>query len=328
MIRTRLLTRDEVVSINSLLKARSRRFLAAYECEWVFPERESTVGWEDIGKVLLPPSLMSGRRCATLISATGKSRRRSRESGNPSLPPWGHLSGCKSQRWPSQRCTISLPASDLLRNRAMHPCARTGRSRPRAAPHQRIRLLSITPCSASLPPHRLAARRVESDLEARVIGQGRGQLPAHAVLAHRVRQPEPDIGRAREAVTEERHAAAHLRVEPARRDHLAVRSQSRGGRQFPQPIRAARVHAPGRCERRRETPAPWRLPTPAGAVPTRPIRRSRPRYARQDHAPEAPCPNPATGPRRRDRRRTRVPSQSPRRPRHGARHAAGHDRAL
>ena len=56
MIRTRLLTRDEVVSINSLLKARSRRFLAAYEREWVFPERDSTVAWEDIGKVLLPPS--------------------------------------------------------------------------------------------------------------------------------------------------------------------------------------------------------------------------------------------------------------------------------
>ena len=56
MIRTRSLTRDEVVSINSLLKARSRRFLAAYEREWVFPELDSTVAWEDIGKVLLPPS--------------------------------------------------------------------------------------------------------------------------------------------------------------------------------------------------------------------------------------------------------------------------------
>ena len=56
MIRTRFLNRDEVVSINTLLKARSRRFLAAYEPTWVFPERDSTVAWEDIGKVLLPPS--------------------------------------------------------------------------------------------------------------------------------------------------------------------------------------------------------------------------------------------------------------------------------
>ena len=56
MIRTRLLTRDEVVSINTVLKARSHRFLGAYEREWLFPERNSTVAWEAIGKVLLPPS--------------------------------------------------------------------------------------------------------------------------------------------------------------------------------------------------------------------------------------------------------------------------------
>ena len=56
MIRSRSLTPDEVVSINSLLKARSRRFLAAYEREWLFPEDADTVSWEDIGKVLLPPN--------------------------------------------------------------------------------------------------------------------------------------------------------------------------------------------------------------------------------------------------------------------------------
>ena len=55
MIRTRSLTRDEVVLINSLLKARSRRFLAAYEREWLFPERPNPAPWEDIGEVLLPP---------------------------------------------------------------------------------------------------------------------------------------------------------------------------------------------------------------------------------------------------------------------------------
>ena len=56
MIRTRSITPNEVVLVNTLLKARSRRFLAAYEREWLFPERSNTVPWKDIGKVLLPPS--------------------------------------------------------------------------------------------------------------------------------------------------------------------------------------------------------------------------------------------------------------------------------
>jgi hypothetical protein len=56
MIRTRMLMRDEVVSINSLLKMRSRQYLAAYEEAWLFPENTNSVEWEDIGKGLLPPS--------------------------------------------------------------------------------------------------------------------------------------------------------------------------------------------------------------------------------------------------------------------------------
>ena len=56
MIRTRSLTPDEVASINWLLKSRSHRFLAAYEREWLFPEKHKTVRWDDIGKVLAPPS--------------------------------------------------------------------------------------------------------------------------------------------------------------------------------------------------------------------------------------------------------------------------------
>ena len=56
MIRTRMLTPDEVVAINSLLKTRSRRYLAAYEEAWLFPEKTEMIAWEDIGKVLLPPS--------------------------------------------------------------------------------------------------------------------------------------------------------------------------------------------------------------------------------------------------------------------------------
>ena len=56
MIRTRVLTPDEVVAINSVLKARSRQYLAAYEETWLFPENTELVAWKDIGRVLLPPS--------------------------------------------------------------------------------------------------------------------------------------------------------------------------------------------------------------------------------------------------------------------------------
>ncbi|MCY4632978.1 MAG: DUF4238 domain-containing protein [Acidobacteria bacterium] len=55
MIRTRRLSSEEVVSINALLKLRARRYLAAYEQAWLFPEHSEKVAWEDIGKVLLPP---------------------------------------------------------------------------------------------------------------------------------------------------------------------------------------------------------------------------------------------------------------------------------
>lgn len=56
MIRTRALTRDEVVSINFLLKSRSRQYLAAYDETWLFPEGTGPIPWAEIGKVLLPPS--------------------------------------------------------------------------------------------------------------------------------------------------------------------------------------------------------------------------------------------------------------------------------
>ena len=58
MIRTRVLTPDEVVAINALLKSRSRRYLAAYEKAWLFPEEAGSPPWEDIAKLLLPPSHM------------------------------------------------------------------------------------------------------------------------------------------------------------------------------------------------------------------------------------------------------------------------------
>ena len=55
MIRERKLTSGEVIAINTLLKARSRRYLAAYEEDWLFPEKTKSVSWEEIGKTLLPP---------------------------------------------------------------------------------------------------------------------------------------------------------------------------------------------------------------------------------------------------------------------------------
>ena len=61
MIRTRMLTPDEVISINSLLKARARKYLGGYEESWLFPEEAGSVAWKDIGRVLLPPSDMLWR---------------------------------------------------------------------------------------------------------------------------------------------------------------------------------------------------------------------------------------------------------------------------
>lgn len=58
MIRARMLTSQEVAAINSLLKSRARRYLAAYDEEWLFPEDTTDttpVAWEQIGKLLLPP---------------------------------------------------------------------------------------------------------------------------------------------------------------------------------------------------------------------------------------------------------------------------------
>ena len=60
MIRTRMLTTDEVVSINSLLKARARKYVGGYEESWLFPEGTGLVEWKDIGRVLLPPRDMLG----------------------------------------------------------------------------------------------------------------------------------------------------------------------------------------------------------------------------------------------------------------------------
>lgn len=53
-IRTRKLSREEVIGINHLLKSRARRYVAASREEWLYPEREFAGEWQDIGQVLLP----------------------------------------------------------------------------------------------------------------------------------------------------------------------------------------------------------------------------------------------------------------------------------
>jgi hypothetical protein len=54
-IRRRKLTVQEVVAINHILKSRARRYIAATEEEWLYPERTASSDWRLNGKVLLPP---------------------------------------------------------------------------------------------------------------------------------------------------------------------------------------------------------------------------------------------------------------------------------
>jgi Protein of unknown function (DUF4238)/SEC-C motif len=54
-IRTRKLSRSEVIAINHILKSRARRYIAAAEEEWLYPERAGVPDWSDTGKILLPP---------------------------------------------------------------------------------------------------------------------------------------------------------------------------------------------------------------------------------------------------------------------------------
>jgi hypothetical protein len=53
-IRKRRLSRDEVITINHLLKSRARRYVSAPNREWLYPERLFVGEWKDIAEVLLP----------------------------------------------------------------------------------------------------------------------------------------------------------------------------------------------------------------------------------------------------------------------------------
>jgi hypothetical protein len=53
-IRDRRLSRDEVIAINHLLKSRARRYIAAADKAWLYPEQQFSGTWAQISKVLLP----------------------------------------------------------------------------------------------------------------------------------------------------------------------------------------------------------------------------------------------------------------------------------
>ncbi len=52
-IRNRKLSRNEVIAINHLLKSRARRYVAASNKEWLYPEKSFTGEWQDLAQVLL-----------------------------------------------------------------------------------------------------------------------------------------------------------------------------------------------------------------------------------------------------------------------------------
>ena len=54
-IRSRKLSRAEVIAINRVLKSRARRYIAAAAEDWLYPEQAGAPDWNDLPKILLPP---------------------------------------------------------------------------------------------------------------------------------------------------------------------------------------------------------------------------------------------------------------------------------
>lgn len=53
-IRDRRLSREEVIAINHLLKSRAKRYIAAADKTWLYPEKDFRGSWAQIAQVLLP----------------------------------------------------------------------------------------------------------------------------------------------------------------------------------------------------------------------------------------------------------------------------------
>ncbi|MCS4300895.1 DUF4238 domain-containing protein [Chryseobacterium sp. BIGb0232] len=54
-IRNRKLNDHQVQEINFILKKSARRYIAAAEKEWLYPENDTTISWESVQRTLLPP---------------------------------------------------------------------------------------------------------------------------------------------------------------------------------------------------------------------------------------------------------------------------------
>ena len=125
MIRTRTLKRDEVVTINSLLKARSRRFVAAHQREWLFPGRDDSPAWDDIGIVLHPPrsglwdfggEIFVGHEDGSISYRDGFGRSQPsheylKKKNLPLQPQSGQPCGCGSGR-PYRKCCQGIAEDD------------------------------------------------------------------------------------------------------------------------------------------------------------------------------------------------------------------------
>ena len=137
----------------------------------------------------------------------------------------------------------------------------------RAAPHQRMRFLSITPCSGVPSFAALAPDGVEIDFEDGIALDRQGEPPADAIMARPSARPRP---RPRFGVLVNRPPnsaipVADLGLEAAPRVRRAAVGAS--ARAFPrprQPLRSARCRAERGGEQEREAP-----PALAGVEPRR-----------------------------------------------------------
>jgi uncharacterized protein YchJ len=55
-LRDRMLTEQQVREINYVIKKRARRYIAAEEKEWLYPETDTNIKWSEIRHTLLPPA--------------------------------------------------------------------------------------------------------------------------------------------------------------------------------------------------------------------------------------------------------------------------------
>jgi uncharacterized protein YchJ len=55
-LRDRTLTDKQVQEINFVIKKRARRYIAAAQKEWLYPDKDQSINWESVKQTLLPPT--------------------------------------------------------------------------------------------------------------------------------------------------------------------------------------------------------------------------------------------------------------------------------